>query len=108
MTDKVLLLSLRDDETNSLTSRIAWLQKEKKLSSLEGRDDVLLLSANALLADRYTSHGIVATISASLVSSGWPHLLLRVDQADSLAAGKFEAEMAATLERFGVRFDLFS
>ena len=107
MTGKVILISLRGDETNTLATKIARLNEKEKLPSLEGRDDVSLISAHALLADRTTAHGIVAKVTASLVSSDWPYLLLPLDEA-AVAAGTFEEELKATLERFGVRFDLYS
>ena len=97
-----LILFLRNDPDNSLSDRILYLIKQKKLQSLEGRDDVLLLSDNAILVDQTTAHGIYLQLCADLVGAAWPYLLVPIDAESTVAVGKFPQEAQNILALYGI------
>lgn len=109
MPNLVLILYLRDDPSNTLISKIAYLQKEKRMQPLEGRADALLLSDNSALFALPASHGIYSQLCAGLVEGGWPYLIVPIASTESsdagaLAVGKFPEEAQAILSASGVLF----
>lgn len=97
-----LILFLRNDPGNSLSDRISYLIKEKRLQPLEGRDDVLLLSDNALLVDQTSAHGIYSQLCTGLVSGGWPYLLVPIDAESTVAVGRFPKEAQDIFALYGI------
>jgi len=97
-----LILFLRNDPDNSLSDRIAHLIKEKKMQPLEGHDDVLLISDNAILVDQTTSHGIYSQLCAGLVEGGWPYLLLPIDSDSTVAVGMFPKTAQDMFALYGI------
>jgi hypothetical protein len=100
-----LLLYLRNDQSNTLRSRISWLNKQDRLPSLEGRADAVLISDNAIFVDQTTAHGIFAQLCADLASAGHPYLLLPLDPESSVAVGEFPDTTKAILEYYNFPFD---
>ena len=101
-----LLVYLRNDNSNTLRSKISWLQENNKMPSLEGRDDAVLISDNELLVDQTSAHGIFAQLCGDLASASHPYLLLPLDAESSVAVGKFPDTTKAILEKYGVPFSI--
>lgn len=99
-----ILVYLRDDPGNTLRSRISWLSSKKAMPTLEGRDDAILLSDNAILVDQTTAHGIFSQLCGDLASAGHPYLLLPLDAESSVAVGKFPEAIKTILEKNKVPF----
>lgn len=97
-----LLLYLRNDPENSLASRIAYLRKGNRMPPLEGRDDAILISDNAVLFDKTKAHHIFVQLCAALAEAKWPYLLLTMDAESAMAVGKFSKEVEAILSAYGV------
>ena len=97
-----LLVYLRNDPPNTLSGRIAWLQKEKMLPSLEGRDDVLLLSDNVILVDQTSAHGIFVQLCSGLAQGDWPYLLVPMDAEFALGVGKFPEQVRTILSAYDI------
>lgn len=102
MNTLTLLLYLRNDPVNSLVDRIAYLRQQNRMPSLEGRDDVVLLSDNAILFDRTKAHHIFSQLCAGLAEANWPYLLVTMDAESALAVGTFSKEAETILSAYGV------
>jgi len=99
-----LVLYLREDEANTLRGRIAWLQKNNKLPSLEGRADVSLISDNAILVDQTSAHGIFVQLCGDLASASHPYLIVPLDAESTVAVGKFPETIKGVLENYSIPF----
>lgn len=98
-----LILFLRNDPVNPLNKLIPRLQKEARLQSLEGRDDVVLVSDNAILVDQKSAHGIFVQLCAGLVDEGWPHILIPIHPDDTtIAVGSFPERVQNILSQYGI------
>lgn len=90
MKQLTLLISVGKDSANTLASRISWMSQQRELPSLEGRDDVVLLSRDAILVDQTTAHGIYSQLCGGLSSVNHPYLVLPLDADSSVAVGEFQ------------------
>lgn len=108
MKQLTLLIYMRDDPSNTLEKRIAYMQQRNEFPTLAGRDGVSLLSDNAVLFDETKSHDVFVQLCSALRgtapgSKKWPYLVIRLESTEGwLASGELPADVSATLKGLGV------
>ena len=104
MKQLTLLIYLTNDPPNSLRSRVSLLSSEEAIPSLSGRDDVVLISDNAIFVDQTTAHDVFVQLCADLASLNYPYLILPLDAEFSVAVGKFPKTIKTILEKYNFSF----
>jgi len=99
-----ILIYLRNDPSNTLRSRIAWLTSKEGFPILEGRDDAILISDNVILVDQSSAHEIFVRLCSNLVVADIPYLILPLDAESSVAVGKLPEAIKTILEKNKVPF----
>ena len=103
MQKPILVLAVAKDPNSSLQTRIIdYLIDKKRLASLEGRDDVVLIGDRAILLDRITAHEIFVQVCAGLLEKGWSYLLLPLDSETCVACGTFPEKLTTILQSYRV------
>ena len=101
MTTLLLLVDLRDDETNTIRSVLSHHYAKTAQSPL-AHVGVCMLSDRVFAFDRTIAHSALVRVCAVLAEKGWPYLLAHIQSDASVLAGKPAEEVAALLKSVGV------
>jgi hypothetical protein len=99
----VLLIYLRDDPSNTLMNRIAYMQQSGMPINLVERDGVFQLSNNAILFAQTKAHDVLVKVCAHLLDADFPYLLVPIRSTeDWIVAGTIRPKLKPILESLSV------
>lgn len=89
---QLILLVCLDQDRNTLSDRIAYVDKVEKISLLK-RDGVVLLGSNVLLFEQTKSHSVFVLLCASLLSARKPFLSVPLVSETAMLVGEIPKEV---------------